>query len=890
MEQSHIMNCFSSFSFKQFVLIAGFFVGLCAPLIAQQTIDPLPPALERLMPPATPYKLDAGTSQVLLLNRDGTASTTVRVTLTATDSNHDHVPQLSWSVSRAPERGEVKFGSPMAAETTVMFRKPGAYFLRVDASEGKWRDWESVVVQVVSAGETGFAMRERISALPEPGVHPRIFFSPEDIPSMRQRFKNSVSGREMAKKLELNSIFLRKGIAGYDPKSPIATMIDGKPTVVNPAYFCRAFDTYHQLIAGDTHALGEKVRDMDYGGIVNLGKQMACEAFWCLIQDDKKGAEDVAKAITTWSKIVAPTIEPQDDWQWNGSTFGLVHYGTQKMGRIFEKVGRENVGLCYDFIYNYMTPEQRDTVRGMISKATSGKIGSGMDQPHYARVGNWLTYHTSALLLEALAIEGEPGSDPATYRKAAETFADFYEYSVLEDGESFESLGKGGAWPYVVPAMARRGDWVAAHPHLRDYYRRYLLNCFQPYRYHYIALSTLGDAELSGGMKVDACVAKQCYPDDPAVDLVYRNLMGENYGGEFSPDTLLPLSLWSTDYKIPAGKAWDWDKNQPLTYIGRDQGLVVTRSDWSDNALYLYFDCGSNIRDMGHYDPARNVFILSALGRNWIGDTGKEELAEAHSVVLIDGKGGSKCPGRLVNVSDRPEATALCGNAKFAYDWQWDRSTHTHGEVEPITVNQIRFEPLPERWMETPLTYLYSFFAPFRLVRSPYNPVQCAYRSALLRRGAHPYALVADSIQKDGESHRYEFLLRIAPDLENQVQIKGNDLILSDPKTDRRMLVRFVTPGKIEVTQHQVLLRKDTKLSRPVISVAVDSIRPDYRVLFYPYREGEPLPTTTWTQAAGELQLRAGTQTDTLRLETSPKGEPEIRLLPGSQRVVVTKP
>ena len=36
------------------------------------------------------------------------------------------------------------------------------------------------------------------------------------------------------------------------------------------------------------------------------------------------------------------------------------------MGRIFDKVGREDIGLCYDFVYNDMTPEQRQIVRRLI--------------------------------------------------------------------------------------------------------------------------------------------------------------------------------------------------------------------------------------------------------------------------------------------------------------------------------------------------------------------------------------------------------------------------------------------------------------------------------------------------------------------------------------------
>ena len=247
-------------------------------------------------------------------------------------------------------------------------------------------------------------------------------------------------------------------------------------------------------------------------------------------------------------------------------------------------------------------------------------------------------------------------------------------------------------------------------------------------------------------------------------------------------------------------------------------------------------------------------------------------------MVLIDGKGGNKCPGHLTSLTDEKEATTLCGDAKFAYDWNWSRSGATHGDVETTTVNQIRYEPQPERWMDTPITYLHSFFSPFRLAREKGNPVDFAFRTALLRRGKHPYVVIADTIQKDTNPHRYEFLMRIPDDLADQVKIEGNDIVLSDPKSSNRMLVRFVTPGKVEVSQRKVLLRKDTNKLKSILSVAVDAVKPDYRVVFYPFKEGAPLPKTSWSEASGELSLQFGTQVDTCRFEKNSKGQPAIRL------------
>jgi hypothetical protein len=850
---------------------------LCAlTALGGRIISPPTAQMLRFVPPAAPYTLDAGASQILPLGAEGNVVTRVGVSITSGDQALSEKPVIRWSVAKCPAGATARIEDPAAAQTKLTLDKTGAYFLRVDVKVGSWADWQSVVVQVFSPSETGFAM-DRFPPPPAPGVHPRIYFNPEDVPRLREHLNSSVFGREMALRLELNSLLLREGPRGFDPKGRLGKLIDGSPSVVNAGYWGAAAVAYRKLVAGDATALGTSIPNMG-GSESHLAMQMAAEGLWCLLKDDKQGAEHLAAAITTWAQIVTPTIKPDDDWQWDDQNIGLVKYSKQEMGRIFDKVGRENIGLCYDFIFNYMTPRQRDIVRQMIATATAHRTGFGMDQPHYARTGNWVTFHTTSLILLSLSIEGETGYDPTILQRGSETLRDFYQYSLMEDGESSESIGKGGAQPRIVMALAKRGVWVAAHPHLLAYDRRYLLNCIQPYGYKYIALSTLGDAELSGELLNDACVARYCYPKDPDVELMARNLLGENYGGAFKCDDLVTMTLWGEDYTIPAGQPWHWDQSQPLTYIGRDQGLVVTRNQWTKDALYLFFDCGTNIRGAGHYDPARNMFILSALGRNWIGDTGKEEMAEAHNVVLIDGKGGSKYPGRLVSVTDRPEYTSLCGDAKPAYDWEWDRRALAGMQVEPMTINQLRYQPLPERWMDTPISYLYSVFGPFNVLRKAYNPVQVAYRTALLRRGRHPYVVIADDIQKDSQSHHYEFLLRTPMDLTHQFTVNGNDVVLADPGSRRRMLVRLVTPEKIQVTERELRLRTDLEKIRPILSIATDAVRPDFRVVFYPYLEGEALPTTAWDDARSDLRVDVEGQRDICHYVVDANGHPSVEL------------
>ena len=485
------------------------------------------------------------------------------MSVTPYDSGDKSAAQVRWSVSKPSDESAVHFTQGDAAKTGVTFTKAGSYFLRADVQAGTFKDWASVVIHVFDPKETGLAMQRFLPA-PPPGVHPRIFFNPEELPGMRVRLESTVFGREISKRLQINSDLLRHGQEGFNPKGPLGKLLDGSPSIVNVGFFAKGQSRYAKLINGDLTALGGDIPLMG-GDIYQLAQSMAAEAFWCLIKEDHEGAKNVAAALTTWAKIITPTINPQDDWQWNGNS-GNHAYGTQQMGRIFDKVGRDQLGLCYDFVYNDMTDEQRQIVRKMISTATTGKNGYGMDQPHYARNGNWVTFHDTALMLTSLAIEGEEGYDPEIYKKGAEVFADFYQYSIFPDGESWESLGKGGASPLILMAMAKRGDWIIGNPHLYNYFTKYLPNCFEPYGYHYIALSTRGDSDLSGlAMVLDPVVAKYAYPNNAAIELIYRNALGESYGGALrSGPSSGACHVGTRTFKLRPGKRGNGINLSPL--------------------------------------------------------------------------------------------------------------------------------------------------------------------------------------------------------------------------------------------------------------------------------------------------------------------------------------
>jgi hypothetical protein len=75
------------------------------------------------------------------------------------------------------------------------------------------------------------------------------------------------------------------------------------------------------------------------------------------------------------------------------------------------------------------------------------------------------------------------------------------------------------------------------------------------------------------------------------------------------------------------------------------------------------------------------------------------------------------------------------------------------------------------------------------------------------------------------------------------------------------------------------MLRADLKKEKPLLSVAVNAVKPEYRVLFYPYHEGASLPKTVWDDQRNELGVAFGIKHDQFQFKSNPKGVPTIVLV-----------
>ena len=202
-------------------------------------------------------------------------------------------------------------------------------------------------------------------------------------------------------------------------------------------------------------------------------------------------------------------------------------------------------------------------------------------------------------------------------------------------------------------------------------------------------------------------------------------------------------------------------------------------------------------------------------------------------------------------------------------------------------------------------------------VRLPFNPVKKAFRTLVFARGEQPYSIVIDDIQKDGgktaAEHLYEWVMQTGENTDI-VSIKDNDILLCDAsvnrdangqpkpkKGDRLLLIRVLNanvPAKAKdyptkpSFRLETFERKDTIVpdgkgglsgSRSFgldkrLVIASRAVAPDFKILLYPMRQGDPIPETTWNDKGDAVVLKAGTTLDTIMLKPTDSGRTDVTL------------
>jgi hypothetical protein len=649
-----------------------------------------------------------------------------------------------------------------------------------------------------------------------------------------------------------------------------------------------------------------------------------------------------------------------------------------------------DLALAYDLIYDWMEEDERLAVRDFLVAIGYGRhfAQAGFSHPtgETVRLGNTQNGDFSNLndqhILVALAVEGEerkassdiravfckpdpkrrsarwarpakPG-DPAAWPTATVAMVDNQERQIRWMVDWFTSpwgtaashlAYLGLSAKHMLPAtvaLARRGENLFITTHLYQLALHALQTVHPaeaPIRSpHGLGETPLGwwdhhDSPSFGQRGTMAILWKYMYPDDPLIDYVWRA-----YLPTLDRDPLL-AAMFGLDpaegiepQSLPdVAKA----KGIPTTLFDPQRGIVTMRSEWSDEALSLWFDCCGSDPYQGHMHAERNSFDLFALGRAWCIAPGYHVvISDAQAAVLVKdprhaddpatggfiGESPSSAtqrppatgnfptpPGRMLEVAEAPDQawTLAAGDATCCYSFSYSGKRDLDTGLK---LSSFLYPGLEQVFLDRSPDYKQLFADTLKVTQTDYNPMRHAIRSVLLVRGPRPYVLVVDDYDKDGEPHDWRWSMNcaqgFAPGLDTRfVDARGKGVysslaispgatptdavLLHSPIDDERqpgqaglprLLVRDLGPTATPEQPPIVLESRPPGGPGPYLTYGFDNnrkdkvatqvptnrvlierrgvARPDYVVLLFPFRTGEPLPQTAWDSARGTLSIR----------------------------------
>jgi hypothetical protein len=709
----------------------------------------------------------------------------------------------------------------------------------------------------------GTAVRA-LSPAPPPGVHPRIFLSPEDLPELR-RLATTSPARKAAYEA------LRK-VVNSTLDSPITP--EGR------------------LLAAI--AKGEKPSPASFAAAPKLDYALHLAAIDAQITNDEARGKLLGKLLSAYGE------DQCRHWARPNDSVGL-HNGWSN-----------DFCFAYDFLAPWMSEELRSPARKFIAKKMDGINIFTHDWPPHMRMWNWAGLHVYQGV-GSLAIEGEEGWTPKLWNQAREVARDFCRYNIHESGALTEdltyfTLGMQGSG-LVMMAMAKRGEtevWATGSNVSKVKY--HLANQIHPWGKGFMSHQDGG----GDGFYATWTILKYMYPTDPLVDWTWRERVGADYGnGGMGNDASIRawlMVLFNTEYLEKPVPPAEW--KLPTTYFCPKRSYLVTRTDWEANALKLDFEAKTDYPTVGHNHADANNFTFAALGREWATEVGYHGAAgHLHNNVVIDGRSLSGWPtpgGRWVDLVDTPQVTIGVSDASHAYTWQWFNSGSGVENKAPEIPAKWELETLPEvrefvraqvesgKGRQT----IFEHYGP--VIRSEWNRVEKAYRTAALVRGKRSYLFIVDDIRKDDQTRLYQWAMQMPADVEmirtgERWAVLGAKEIPADknvkdskPQPDkRRLLVQIVDidttsprDGMAITLETSSLGNKAFEMGNPRkrLVIPARSAEPRFKILLYPHMEGDSLPDVLWNEDRSACELVFSDQSDRMIFAPAADGRTALSL------------
>ena len=777
--------------------------------------------------------------------------------------------------------------------------------------------------------------------IPPPGVHPRIFFTAEQIPQIRGRLHSTAAGRRAWNIILSWSNALR---GTYNPHAAYAQpdTYDGAFNIHGNCPLFRMADfrnpkRYQALVHGDTNA--KYLPDF-------MWAVFPVEAFRDLIENDGVHGKQVATAVATAVQIADNLRAAHKSYlAWNAFPPHSIPGGL-------------NLPLAYDLAYQWFTPAQRRLIRRNIADYTAYHDNYGAFVTATNTRSNWTSF--SYRMLSLLSTEGEKGYNPLQFYGMYRAWHNFLTYGLFKhgawlEGEAKDQLGMDALIPMAMRCKAYGVKNLIAATHLRAFAHEFMPARTMPWGGEFLSFDLLGDVRKTFGM--DMVGLHYMYPHDKIIDWLYRNQVGNHYMGlETNPggyrNTVIFDAVFATNFNRANTQA---SLHLPLSYVSGQRSFMLTRSSWTPDASYL----GFTVRGAtgGHPYCDKNAIVFAGAGALWSSEGWDAPADYQNSEVTIDGHvQHAWTPGRMIAFINNKNATFGVGDASYCWDWWWrtggamyrgkplyakevmDGYYHPPKgwQLEMHSMNDFSLHQVKYDYANTPMAIHPSWIHPDGTVspflRRPNYPVKMAYREAGLVRGRYPYALVVDDIQKDNSPHLYDWTLRLArgvrvlkvvpswggvrpPKNAGKLKPPMLDIYLvaplarpkgssSDPFHSAGTLTFNVQRGYFSIGRilhpangaPELLVRvlekqgvnpnPDEGMAYVVhdpagarLVIPTQAVNPEFKVMLYAFHHGQsPLPQTTWSNNGTKLSVNIGQQHDQVVFGHGPMGNTTLAI------------
>lgn len=279
----------------------------------------------------------------------------------------------------------------------------------------------------------------KFSNLPSPGIHPRLFFTKEELPRIAARFTHSDIGPSLRKVLNSSrNEFFKK--YDFDTKSPLPDGQKSDPSRATIDEFFRYEPNRNVSLLG-TYVYGYLYEDEE---AKSRAKQFALFYAKVILK-----AHEIATTEDVKDK-------PYDIWhnnKWDVEAQGLF--------------GGTCFALMYDIMFNDLTEEEQVLMRKAITTSIRRRRGWGMGWPTRRIQSNWAAYHGDLYNLAAV-VEDEEGFDHEVWSMFEDLMVHYLDYAIydsghpIEDAYSLNLAFREGSLCFL--AMARRGHNLFNHP------------------------------------------------------------------------------------------------------------------------------------------------------------------------------------------------------------------------------------------------------------------------------------------------------------------------------------------------------------------------------------------------------------------------------------------